>query len=93
MKTLLLNHYKLIKKRGLIHPGTNVDDFMDKIKEEYYELWNAYAEDVDSVTIPSDDFMHEATDLVMVILNMMQHYNIDFQDQLKKNIKIQEGRI
>lgn len=93
MKTDLLNHYKLIKLRGLISPDTPMTAFMDKLNEEYEELWNAYADDIRDNTCPSNAFIQEGVDLVMVVLNMFQHYGIDFEEELKKNIKTQESRI
>lgn len=93
MKTLLLNHYKLIKRRGLITPETPLSAFMDKMDEEYGEFWNAYADDIKADQDPSSEFIQEGVDLVMVILNLFQHYGVDFEEELKKNIHVQEGRV
>lgn len=93
MKHLLLRHYELIKRRGLITPETTIHHFIDKIEEEFYEVRNAYADDYAQSIEPSDRFWHEGMDLIMTIANAMQHYGVDFEEELKKNIKIQEGRI
>lgn len=93
MKLLFLNHYKLIQKRGFIHPDTRLDAFMLKLDEEYIEVTNAYADDCIEHKLPSNELVQEMTDLVMVVMNCFQHFGIDFEDELKKNIRIQEGRV
>ena len=93
MKDLLLKHYELIKKRGLITPETTADQFLLKMEEEWLEVLSAYADDLTAGCSPSSDYIHECTDLVMTIMNMFQHYGIDFKDELIKNIAIQKNRI
>ena len=93
MKNLLHNHYALIKKRGLITDKTTLGEFMKKMSEEYHEAYESWADDCFWAIVPSDSFIYECTDLVMVVMNMFQHYGIDFEDELKKNIKKQESRI
>lgn len=93
MKDLLLRHYIAIKQRGLISSDTSLDQFMDKLEEEYIELRSEYANYFDEQRNPDGDFIHEAIDVVMVILNMLQHYDVDFIDELKHNVKYQESRI
>jgi len=94
MKNLLHNHYVLIQKRGLISNETTLHDFMDKLEEEYLEVMNAYA---DLVSIgqsrPDANLKAELTDLVMVVMNCFERLGIDFRDELKRNIQVQEGRI
>jgi NTP pyrophosphatase (non-canonical NTP hydrolase) len=54
---------------------------------------NAYADDCLDGKLPSSDLVYEMTDLVMVVLNCFQHYGIDFEEQLRINIKRNENRI
>lgn len=93
MKTLLLQHYIAIKKRGLISVETTLDQFLMKLEEEYIEVGNAYADDCLERKLPSSDLVYEMTDLVMVVLNCFQHYGIDIEEQLRINIKRQEQRV
>lgn len=90
---LIQKHYDLIRERGLIHPETSIDDFVRKMEEEYLEVLEAYADDIKAGGSPSGDFFNECTDLVMVIFHMMNHYGIDFRQQLRKNIEIQRTRV
>jgi phosphoribosyl-ATP pyrophosphohydrolase len=86
-------HYKAIWERGLIHPGTTVHEFMEKLEEEYHEVRNEYAEmNWQNIDEPTKQFIQEATDLVMVVLNMFEHYNIDFEKELVANLLVQESR-
>jgi len=70
-----------------------MDDFMIKLEEEFNEVNEAWITDIWARSEPSAEFFQECTDLVMVVMNMMQHYNVDFQEELSKNIKVQEGRV
>jgi len=92
VKEKIAAHYRAIWERGLIHPGTTVHEFMEKLEEEYHELRNEYAEmNWQNVDEPTKQFIQEATDLVMVILNMFEHYNIDFEKELIENLLVQEN--
>ena len=93
MEQLLLKHYTIQKDKGWIKPETTVDQFMEKISEEYSEVGNAYCDDVMSSQTPSNEFNQELFDLVMVVFHYFQHYGVDFRDELLKNIAIQETRI
>ena len=93
MKNLLRLHYIAIKKRGLISAETTLDQFLMKLEEEYIEVQNAYADDCNEHRIPSSDLIYEMTDMIMVALNCFQHYGIDFEKQLRINLKRQEQRI
>ena len=93
MKTLLLNHYKLIKQRGLITSETTLDDFMMKLEAGYLELLNAYADDVSANRSPSDSFMAESIELLLIITDMAQHYNIDLPEQIGKSNKRNDNLI
>ncbi len=93
MKNLIHLHFLAIKNRGLISPETTLDQFLMKLEEEYTEVQNAYADDCVNQKLPSSDLIYEMTDLVMVVLNCFQHYGVDFEEQLRINIKRQEQRI
>lgn len=87
------DHYEAIRARGLISYDTNIHDFMDKLNEEYYEVRSEYAQmNLEENTIPTSEMIQESIDLVMVVVNMFQHYGIDFKKELNKNISIQENR-
>lgn len=93
IKEKMKAHYAAIRERGLINPDTTIHDFMEKLEEEYIELRNEYAEmNWQNIDEPTKQFIQEATDLVMVILNMFEHYNIDFEKELVANLLIQESR-
>ena len=93
MKNLLKLHYIAIKKRGLISSKTFFYQFMEKLEEEYIEVGKAYTNDRVEGKLPSNDLIYEMTDLVMVVLNCFQHYDIDFEEQLRINLNKQESRI
>jgi NTP pyrophosphatase (non-canonical NTP hydrolase) len=95
MKKLLERHYEAIVKRGLINKTTSLLDFKIKINEEHRELIKAIYNDNDlnyTFNILSDDTKQEAIDIIMVIVNMLQHFNVDIEKELIKNIEIQEKR-
>jgi len=88
MEKLRKRHYNACIKRGVITPDTTIYDFLKKIVEEYHEV-------IESVTYPpslSDETKQECIDLVMVIFNMLNHYNIDIRSEIIKNIETQENR-
>ena len=93
MKKLIQDHYDLIRQRGLITDHTTFDEFINKITEEYQELIDAYIDDVFVNESPSDNTIHEITDLVMVCLHCLNHFGVDFEDELKKNIEVQRKRV
>lgn len=79
-----IDHYEAIKKRGLITPESTVHDFMDKLEEEFYELRNEYAElCLKDRNIPTTEMVSESVDLIMVLINMFQHFGYDFMQELK----------
>lgn len=86
MKKLFQQHYQAIVKRGLINDDTNLDDFLDKLDEEVFEL----KESIDFWVI--EKFKQESIDCICVLTNMLQHLGVDIEVELRKNIKIQEKR-
>lgn len=93
MKDLLLRHYIAVKQRGLISYNTSLDQFMEKLDEEYTELLNEYADYFDEQRSPDGDFIQESIDVVMVILNMLQHYDVDVAGEIRANVRHQESRV
>jgi len=91
MNDLIKQHFDAIKARGFINESTSLEAFMDKIDEEYSELLNAYADNWNNV--PDRAMIHEAIDLVAVIVNMLHFYRIDVAQAFRENIKYQESRI
>ena len=88
-----IDHYEAIRARGLISHNTNIHDFIDKLEEEYHEVRSEYAQmNLDEITIPTSEMIQESIDLAMVIIDMFQHYGIDFEKELKENISIQKNR-
>ena len=80
MKSKIKKSYEITVSRGLISKNTTMQEFIDKLKEEYSELlieWGkgVFVEDI------SDPFWMEMMDIVGVCFNCMQHHNIDI-DQL-----------
>ena len=86
MKNLFERHYQAIVKRGLINDDTNLDDFLDKLDEEVFEL----KESIDFWV--TEKFKQESIDCICVLTNMLQHYGVDIESELIKNIEIQEKR-
>lgn len=83
MRELIKRNYKSIVQRGLINHSTTLEDFVDKLKEEVNEF-----EHHDS----PKNFNEELADVILVCLNMAEHYNIDIEKELLNKIKINEKR-
>lgn len=84
MIKLFKQHYKLIKKRGLINKNTESHDFFIKLIEEANELSRAI--------YLKKGVKQEAIDLMMVAVNFCLWLKIDIEKELKKNIKTQQKR-
>jgi phosphoribosyl-ATP pyrophosphohydrolase len=87
MKDLIKRHQAATWERGFITPVTNVNDFLDKLFEEHFELVNAYDGTMNA------EFIHEAVDLVAVVVNMLTFYGVDFEKEFRKNVELQESLI
>ena len=88
MKKLIKRHYQAIVNRGLITQKTDLIDFIKKIIEEYHES-------LESIPYPpklNDKAIQEFIDLIMVITNMFQFFDIDIKKEILKNIEVQEKR-
>ena len=83
MKKLIKRNYKSIVKRGLINHSTTLEDFINKLKEECNELEHHES---------PDNFREELADVILVCLNIAEHYKIDIEKELINKIKINENR-
>lgn len=83
MKELIERSYEAIKKRGLIDDFTTLDDFFDKIKEEYNEVMTA-----DS----NDELTEELADLATVCLTCIKFIGKDPVKEFEKVIIKNEKR-
>ena len=95
MKALIKRHQVATWERGMINPYTTMQDFIDKIYEEFIEFRNAneFNEISDSGLNLSADMAHEATDMIATVINMMTFYGVDFIEEYQKNVEHQESRV
>jgi NTP pyrophosphatase (non-canonical NTP hydrolase) len=87
MKELIEANYKSIVDRGYITPTTTLFEFLDKIDEEVYELNDEAMKPKQYSNLPE-----ELADVIMVCLNMANHYNIDIEQEIKNKIEINKQR-
>ena len=90
MNDLDLQHYQSIIKRGKINSDTDLFDFIEKIREEFKELLHESFSIHDNIL--TKEFIQEAIDLRQAITNMLIHFNIDIESELKENIQKQINR-
>ena len=87
MKEIIEANYKSIVDRGYITPTTTLFEFLDKIDEEVYELNDEALKPRDKSNLPE-----ELADVIMVCLNMANHYNIDIEQEIKNKIEVNKQR-
>ncbi len=87
MKEIIEANYKSIVDRGYITPTTTLFEFLDKIDEEVYELNDEAMKPKQYSNLPE-----ELADVIMVCLNMANHYNIDIEQEIKNKIEINKQR-
>jgi len=87
MKELIEANYKSIVDRGFITPTTTLFEFLDKLDEEVRELNQEALTPKQYSNLPE-----ELADVIMVCLNMANHFNIDIQEEIKNKIKINKQR-
>ncbi len=80
----MANHYKILKARGLISPETDIHTFLERIEVQQYEICNAYADDINNNSCPSEQLIGELTKQFLNITNTFKHYNIDLPEQIGK---------
>lgn len=86
MKKLFKQHYKAIKKRGLINKETDSHDFFVNIVLAAKELSRA----IHLKNLTDVGLKQRAIDLMMVAVNLCLWLKIDIEKELKKNIKNHE---
>jgi|TARA_R110001583_G_scaffold170008_2_gene323239 NTP pyrophosphatase (non-canonical NTP hydrolase) len=87
MKELIEANYKSIVDRGFITPTTTLFEFLDKLDEEVRELNQEALISKEWSNLPE-----ELADVIMVCLNMANHFNIDIEQEIKNKIKINKQR-
>jgi len=83
MRYLIKRNYKSIVKRGLINDKTRFKHFISKLYEEVNELHHNKS---------AQNLREELADVILVALNMAEHYKIDIEKELINKIKINEKR-
>ena len=91
MKKIIEDNYQSIVDRGFIAPYTNLNNFLNKIKEEVAELEIGVLVDHEREVI-SDYTKEEIADVIMVCLNMAKHFDIDIEQEIKNKIKVNQQR-
>jgi hypothetical protein len=82
MLKLFKEHYQAIVKRGLITDRTHVFEFIEKHDEETKEMKEAYSKYSNTGNL--DKFFHEIIDTICTLTNMLLHFDIDVEIELKK---------
>lgn len=90
---LFNRHYKAIEKRGYIHKDVEVLDWIKKSREEDLEAnKEAYQDHDNDLKKLSQETIQEEIDAIMVRVNMLKFYGVDFKKALLVNTKKQETR-
>ena len=92
MEDLISDNYQSIVDRGLISPTTTLFEFLDKLDEEVKELKYSIVDYVDYDSQKFNNVKEELADVIMVCLNMANHYNIDIEEEIKNKIEINKQR-
>ncbi len=79
MEKLIQDNYNSIVARGMIDKYTTTLDFIEKIQEEVKELEVALAN--------LDEWVEETVDVILVCFNLLHHYEVDIEAELKAKIK------
>lgn len=88
MKELIERNYKSIVNRNLIKRDTQHVDFMHKLNEEVEEVKQEICKNIDI-----DKLCEELSDVILVCLNWMHHYNQNPEKHIKLKIIKNEQRI
>ena len=83
---IIKENYETTVGRGLISHKTTIEDFICKIYEESDEFKEAVCFG------DADQINHELADIILTCLNIANHFNIDIEKQLIKNIKKNKER-
>lgn len=91
MEKLILQHYIAQVKRGKITRESTVEEFIEKLKEEFSEFIEEAMECVRSGEL-TPSLCHEGADVMGVLCNLFTHLNIDIIAEYKKNVAYQIDR-
>ena len=89
LKEIQERNYQACLKRGVIGVYTQPYEFEDKLREELKEIEQSFLYDEEEVL--SIDEM-EIADMIIVCLNIANHYDIDIQKALEEKTIINENR-
>jgi len=87
IQEIIERSYQATVKRGLINDKTSKIDFLEKIKEEYYELRT-------SMYSYKYEYFDESelADIVLVCFNMAKHFDIDLIKAIEEKTIYNEKR-
>lgn len=86
---LIERNYTATKRRGQINSQTNILDFIDKLKEELWELEISFM--VSNINDPGID-EKELADLFLVVGTMAKHLQIDLFKIAEQKVEFNEKR-
>ena len=87
LQEIIKANYDSVVKRGLINNQTTEREFIEKIKEEFDELYEAF------MLGRYYDKWEELSDVVLVCLNYFYHFGIDVESKLKIKIEKNNKRV
>lgn len=94
LKEIQERNYQATVKRGLISNKTTIEQFLDKIFEELEELdcslWD-YTKRKRKKSFCKNSKL-EMADIILTVLAMAKHYDIDIQKALEEKTIINENR-
>lgn len=92
LKEIINRNYAATVRRGYITPETTIGDFLSKIMEEFEEL----QDEVDLYYYMSEDqkklASKEMADIILVVLAMSKHHNIDIENAIIEKTLYNEKR-
>ena len=80
MENIIESNYKSIVDRGLISPKTTKRDFILKLEEEVQEF-------IDASLNSNGSESEELADVILVCLNIANHYGINIEREIKNKIR------
>ena len=90
LKEIQERNYKATVKRGLINNDTTREAFYNKLEEEREEfMWEFLWKDRINI---NNSTINELSDIIIVCLNIANHYNIDIQKALEDKTLYNENR-
>ena len=86
MEKLIKRSYNSIVKRNMITNKTTLEDFNNKLIEEFDEMQEEYESN------NLERYIHEGFDLINVFLNFCIHNNIDIKSKFEEIVIKNENR-